>query len=118
MKQSWYNLNSFVDFFLGIEKLRFKPAFNPYTEPSMEVFSYHEGTSGNFIHSLVSCLVQALTVTLSDCELAKISHATLISSHRLEYLGVQFFAILVIFRLQCFYLLPNEALSFPFAFRD
>ncbi len=28
---------------LGIEKLRFKPATNPYTEPSMEVFSYHEG---------------------------------------------------------------------------
>ena len=27
----------------GIEKLRFKPAYNPYTEPSMEVFSYHEG---------------------------------------------------------------------------
>jgi len=26
---------------LGIEKLRFKPAFNPYTEPSMEIFSYH-----------------------------------------------------------------------------
>ncbi|XP_021238634.1 phenylalanine--tRNA ligase alpha subunit isoform X4 [Numida meleagris] len=28
---------------LGISKLRFKPAYNPYTEPSMEVFSYHEG---------------------------------------------------------------------------
>lgn len=28
---------------LGIEKLKFKPAFNPYTEPSMEIFSYHEG---------------------------------------------------------------------------
>jgi len=28
---------------LGIRKLRFKPAYNPYTEPSMEVFSYHEG---------------------------------------------------------------------------
>ena len=27
----------------GIEKLRFKPAYNPYTEPSMEVFSYHDG---------------------------------------------------------------------------
>uniref|UniRef100_A0A8C1MHN5 phenylalanine--tRNA ligase n=1 Tax=Cyprinus carpio TaxID=7962 RepID=A0A8C1MHN5_CYPCA len=27
----------------GITKLRFKPAYNPYTEPSMEVFSYHEG---------------------------------------------------------------------------
>lgn len=33
------------DFFkkLGIKKLRFKPAFNPYTEPSMEIFSWHEG---------------------------------------------------------------------------
>jgi len=28
---------------MGITKLRFKPAYNPYTEPSMEVFSYHEG---------------------------------------------------------------------------
>ena len=27
----------------GIENLQFKPAYNPYTEPSMEVFSYHEG---------------------------------------------------------------------------
>jgi phenylalanyl-tRNA synthetase alpha chain len=28
---------------LGITNLRFKPAYNPYTEPSMEVFTYHEG---------------------------------------------------------------------------
>lgn len=28
---------------IGIKKLRFKPAYNPYTEPSMEIFSYHEG---------------------------------------------------------------------------
>ena len=28
---------------LGMTKLRFKPAFNPYTEPSMEIFAYHEG---------------------------------------------------------------------------
>lgn len=28
---------------LGIEKLKFKPAYNPYTEPSMEIFCYHEG---------------------------------------------------------------------------
>jgi phenylalanyl-tRNA synthetase alpha chain len=28
---------------LGIEDLRFKPAFNPYTEPSMEIFGYHPG---------------------------------------------------------------------------
>eukprot|EP00051_Salpingoeca_urceolata_P027818 m.483420 g.483420 ORF g.483420 m.483420 type:complete len:512 (-) comp22936_c0_seq1:119-1654(-) len=28
---------------LGIPDLRFKPAYNPYTEPSMEIFSYHPG---------------------------------------------------------------------------
>ena len=28
---------------IGIERLRFKPTYNPYTEPSMEVFSYHDG---------------------------------------------------------------------------
>ncbi|XP_023335053.1 phenylalanine--tRNA ligase alpha subunit isoform X2 [Eurytemora carolleeae] len=28
---------------LGIHQLRFKPAYNPYTEPSMEIFSYHAG---------------------------------------------------------------------------
>ena len=28
---------------IGVPQLRFKSAFNPYTEPSMEIFSYHEG---------------------------------------------------------------------------
>lgn len=28
---------------MGMEKVRFKPAYNPYTEPSLEVFAYHEG---------------------------------------------------------------------------
>lgn len=26
---------------IGISKLRFKPAYNPYTEPSMEIFGFH-----------------------------------------------------------------------------
>jgi len=26
---------------IGIENVKFKPAFNPYTEPSMEIFGYH-----------------------------------------------------------------------------
>lgn len=26
---------------IGIKQIKFKPAFNPYTEPSMEVFGYH-----------------------------------------------------------------------------
>lgn len=26
---------------IGISKLKYKPAFNPYTEPSLEVFGYH-----------------------------------------------------------------------------
>eukprot|EP00030_Apusomonadida_sp_AF-17_P000667 a175626_546.p1 GENE.a175626_546~~a175626_546.p1 ORF type:complete len:520 (-),score=231.03 a175626_546:54-1589(-) len=33
---------------LGMQKIRFKPAYNPYTEPSMEIFSYHE-QSGRWI---------------------------------------------------------------------
>ncbi|RKO89348.1 tRNA synthetases class II core domain (F)-domain-containing protein, partial [Blyttiomyces helicus] len=28
---------------LGMEKLQFKPAYNPYTEPSMEIFAWHDG---------------------------------------------------------------------------
>jgi phenylalanyl-tRNA synthetase alpha chain len=38
-------LGTLHEFFkkLGIPKLYFKPAYNPYTEPSMEIFSYHEG---------------------------------------------------------------------------
>eukprot|EP01006_Ploeotia_vitrea_P008284 TRINITY_DN19532_c0_g1_i1.p1 TRINITY_DN19532_c0_g1~~TRINITY_DN19532_c0_g1_i1.p1 ORF type:complete len:501 (+),score=62.46 TRINITY_DN19532_c0_g1_i1:40-1542(+) len=33
------------DFFtrIGTPKLRFKPTYNPYTEPSMEIFGWHEG---------------------------------------------------------------------------
>jgi len=26
---------------LGMDKIKFKPAYNPYTEPSMEIFAYH-----------------------------------------------------------------------------
>ncbi|GMM32170.1 phenylalanine--tRNA ligase subunit alpha [Martiniozyma asiatica (nom. inval.)] len=28
---------------MGVTNLRFKPTYNPYTEPSMEIFSWHEG---------------------------------------------------------------------------
>lgn len=35
----------FTAFFkkIGIPNIRFKPTYNPYTEPSMEIYSYHEG---------------------------------------------------------------------------
>lgn len=38
-------MHTFYHFFkrIGIEKLRFKPTFNPYTEPSMEIFGFHSG---------------------------------------------------------------------------
>ncbi|KAK0731714.1 phenylalanyl-tRNA synthetase alpha chain [Lasiosphaeris hirsuta] len=46
-----YNLSmgelmEFMDIFfgkMGITGLMYKPAYNPYTEPSMEIFSYHAG---------------------------------------------------------------------------
>ncbi|OLL24046.1 Phenylalanine--tRNA ligase alpha subunit [Neolecta irregularis DAH-3] len=28
---------------MGVTNLRFKPTYNPYTEPSMEIYSYHSG---------------------------------------------------------------------------
>jgi len=36
-------VGTFKEFFrrIGITKLKFKPAYNPYTEPSMEIFGYH-----------------------------------------------------------------------------
>jgi len=35
----------FKQFFskLGMSELRFKPAYNPYTEPSLEIFAFHKG---------------------------------------------------------------------------
>lgn len=38
-------IGTLYEFFkkLGISQLNFKPAYNPYTEPSMEVFCYHTG---------------------------------------------------------------------------
>ena len=36
-----------------MHKLRFKPAYNPYTEPSMEIFGYHEGTVYNVLQTAV-----------------------------------------------------------------
>ncbi|XP_026759681.2 phenylalanine--tRNA ligase alpha subunit [Galleria mellonella] len=40
------DLISILDTFfkrLGFDQLQFKPAYNPYTEPSMEIFAYHTG---------------------------------------------------------------------------
>ncbi|XP_012270058.1 phenylalanine--tRNA ligase alpha subunit isoform X1 [Orussus abietinus] len=38
-------IGTLYEFFkkLGITQLDFKPAYNPYTEPSMEIFCYHNG---------------------------------------------------------------------------
>ncbi|KAK4115296.1 hypothetical protein N656DRAFT_787828 [Canariomyces notabilis] len=39
-------LMEFLEMFfakMNVKDLRFKPAYNPYTEPSMEIFSYHKG---------------------------------------------------------------------------
>lgn len=38
-------IGTLYEFFrkLGITQLQFKPAYNPYTEPSMEIFCFHNG---------------------------------------------------------------------------
>lgn len=51
---------------IGIKKLWFKPAYNPYTEPSMEIFGYHPilkkkveiGNSGIFRPEMLGPLVR------------------------------------------------------------
>ena len=40
-------------------KLRFKPAYNPYTEPSMEIFSYHEGRQTDRFRTVMKRLLLA-----------------------------------------------------------
>ncbi|KTW26112.1 phenylalanine-tRNA ligase, alpha subunit [Pneumocystis carinii B80] len=40
------DLIGFMDIFyskMGVKNLKFKPTYNPYTEPSLEIYSYHEG---------------------------------------------------------------------------
>jgi len=40
------NLMGMIEAFflkLGLTDIRFKPTYNPYTEPSMEIFHWHEG---------------------------------------------------------------------------
>ena len=42
MVLTWF-IKYFSNLLAGMTKLRFKPAYNPYTEPSMEIFGYHDG---------------------------------------------------------------------------
>jgi phenylalanyl-tRNA synthetase alpha subunit len=37
---------------LGMKELRFKPAFNPYTEPSMEIFGYAAVCGCSFLYGI------------------------------------------------------------------
>ena len=63
---------------LGLKKLRFKPAYNPYTEPSMEIFRCGAGASSSppvhATHLLLllwsvsaSFSVHAIFVTITIC---------------------------------------------------
>jgi len=40
LKNLMGNLKEFYNL-MGVKKLKFKPTYNPYTEPSMEIFGYH-----------------------------------------------------------------------------
>lgn len=60
----------------GNNQLRFKPAYNPYTEPSMEIFSYHEGLKRWIEVGNVSVLKCLLVLPLRRC--AHCKHACLV----------------------------------------
>ena len=42
--EAWVCLQAFFEK-LGLHEIRFKPTYNPYTEPSMEIFHWHHGTA-------------------------------------------------------------------------
>ena len=66
---------------IGITQLRFKPAFNPYTEPSMEVFGYHPdlkkwteiGNSGMFRPEMLAPMGLPKDVRVIACEYCSLS---------------------------------------------
>ena len=63
---------------LGLKKLRFKPAYNPYTEPSMEIFRYQtqqstaqallQGFATGCCHTSLLHFMHALCVLLMLCK--------------------------------------------------
>lgn len=53
----------------GNNKLRFKPAYNPYTEPSMEIFSYHEGLKKWIEVGNVSSCTVSLSIGSEEADL-------------------------------------------------
>ena len=59
---------------LGLKKLRFKPAFNPYTEPSMEIFSYSEQL-GKWVEVRSQSSSALEVVHLLSCTLSSFSSA-------------------------------------------
>jgi len=86
---------------MGLIKLRFKPAYNPYTEPSMEIFAFHPvlnkwieiGNSGVFRPEMlrpmglpedVSCIAWGLGLERATVIKYGISHIRELSGHKLN----------------------------------
>lgn len=42
---------------LGMNKIKFKPAYNPYTEPGMEIFCYYQELKNRLKLVTLECLV-------------------------------------------------------------
>ena len=89
---------------LGLPKLRFKPAFNPYTEPSMEIFSYSEqlgkwievGNSGMFRPEMLQPMGLPEDVTVIAWGLSLERWGLIPSpSHDLKLLGSLFLPVIV-----------------------
>lgn len=70
---------------IGVPDLKFKPAYNPYTEPSMEVFAWHEGLNKLVSQSRgtrsLTHLVLLVLLVLTSC-FRRSRSATLVCSGR------------------------------------
>ena len=98
------NLMGMIEAFflkLGLTDIRFKPTYNPYTEPSMEIFHWHEGlnkyveigNSGMFRPEMlrpmgfpedVSCIAWGLSLERPTMILYKIDNIRDLFGHKVD----------------------------------
>jgi phenylalanyl-tRNA synthetase alpha chain len=64
---------------LGLKKLRFKPAFNPYTEPSMEIFRRGK-LQLSYLCNLTACADLGEAVFARDAAIGRIGLAKPVGS--------------------------------------
>jgi phenylalanyl-tRNA synthetase alpha chain len=84
---------------IGLDGLKFKPAYNPYTEPSMEIFAFHKGlskwvevgNSGIFRPEMLRPMGNIFTHTFSSIQTFSSIHSSLYRYNHIFFFFFFFF---------------------------